>query len=71
MRVLGPRTLRGEFLIVIGGPLLLAKDLHKILRDLGCRLPASSESFFLGGSPLEPGGEDRARGGALHALGHP
>ena len=48
-----------------------AQEIHHLLRDLGCRLLAPPESFFVEGSegPLEPGEEDRARAWALHALG--
>lgn len=50
-----------------------AIEIHHILRDLGCRLLASPESFFVEGSegPLEPGEEVRARSWVLHALGRP
>lgn len=50
-----------------------AKEIHHVLRDLGCRMLAPPESFYVEGSegPLEPGEEDRARGWALHALGRP
>jgi flavodoxin len=48
-----------------------AKEIHKLLRHLGCKLLAEPESFFVEGSegPLEPGEEDRARAWAARALG--
>jgi flavodoxin len=48
-----------------------ARDIYGILRDLGCRLLARPESFFVAGEegPLEPGEEDRARSWALKVLG--
>jgi flavodoxin len=48
-----------------------AREIHKRLRHLGCRLLAEPESFFVEGSegPLEPGEEDRARAWAARALG--
>ena len=48
-----------------------AKEIASLLHDLGCRLLASPESFFVKGEegPLEPGEEYRAKAWALHALG--
>ena len=48
-----------------------ARKIHKMLRDLGCRLLAPPESFFVAGEqgPLEPGEVDRARAWALRSLG--
>jgi flavorubredoxin len=48
-----------------------ARKIHRLLRDLGCRLLAPPESFFVAGEqgPLEPGEEDRARAWALRSLG--
>jgi flavodoxin len=48
-----------------------AKEIHKVLRRLGCKMLAEPESFFVEGSegPLEPGEEDRARAWAARALG--
>lgn len=62
-RYRGSRWIRGS----------AARDIHKILRDLDCRLLAPPESFFVAGEegPLEPGEEDRARSWALRALGRP
>jgi flavodoxin len=48
-----------------------AREIHKVLRRLGCKMLAEPESFFVEGSegPLEPGEEDRARAWAARALG--
>jgi flavodoxin len=48
-----------------------AKEIHKRLRRLGCKMLAEPESFFVEGSegPLEPGEEDRARAWTARALG--
>jgi flavodoxin len=47
-----------------------AKEIHKRLRRLGCKMLAEPESLFVEGSegPLEPGEEDRAW--AARVLGH-
>jgi flavodoxin len=62
-RYRGPRFVRGS----------AAKDIAELLRNLGCRLLAPPESFFVKGEegPLEPGEEYRAQAWALHALGRP
>jgi flavodoxin len=59
----GPRLIRGS----------AARDIAGLLRNLGCRLLASPESFFVKGEegPLEPGEEYRAQAWVLHALGRP
>ena len=62
-RYRGPRLVRDS----------AAKDIAGLLRNLGCRLLASPESFFVKGEegPLEPGEEYWAKAWALHALGRP
>jgi flavodoxin len=62
-RYRGPRLVRGS----------AAKDIAGLLRNLGCRVLAPPESFFVKGEegPLEPGEEYRAKAWALHALGRP